>query len=67
MQSRNLFGSNLANRFRDGLLHETKMVESSNDIHADFSINNLLYIRAVNIVLSVVLRIKHYYAHAGIT
>jgi len=44
-------------------------VESSNDIdiHADFSINNFLYILAVNIVLSVVLRIKHYYAHAGRT
>jgi len=32
--------SNVANRFRDGLLHETKMVESSNEHnHVDFSIN----------------------------
>ena len=28
-QNRNWFGSNVANRLRDGILHETKMVKSS--------------------------------------
>ena len=31
LQNRNRFGSNLTNPFRDGLLHETKMAESSNE------------------------------------
>jgi len=31
LQNRNRFGSNLANWFRDGVLHETKMAESNNE------------------------------------
>ena len=51
----NRFRSNLANRFGNGLLHETKRVESSNNVY--FSINKLLYILVVIIALSVVLLI----------
>jgi len=40
LQNRNRFGSDLANWFRDGLLHNTKMVESSNECMYIFSLTN---------------------------